>query len=148
MANLKSFYFPGEVVEIKEIRELDNGKSVLNIIAACTVEVVEGFKETVEKTMVLFARKADEADEKINEGDCVIFSRCKRNPRVFTTEAGNTIESVDIIAEQFQVMSKSVFAKVSNGLISAGKVPDMSELDFTDEDLAAITKKAESLADI
>jgi hypothetical protein len=146
MANLKSFYYPGEVVEIKEPREMDSGQTVLNIIVKRTVEVIEDFKDEIEKTAVFFGRKADEA-KKLKVGDMVVLSRCRRNPRTFVTEKGSVIDTVDIIAENFQSVPKAKFAAISEAFEKKGVIPTPDELEFTDEDaaaLAALAAKGES----
>jgi len=143
MANLKSFYYPAMVIEKQAIRELEGGKAVLNLIVERTEELIEGFKEKVEKRIVLFNRKAREADTHIGLGDCVIFSKCRRSPRDFTTEKQNQVQTVDILAENFQVeITKSKFLKISESLMAMNAIPESSELEFTDEDAAAIAKKA------
>jgi len=143
MANLRSFPYPAMVVEKQAVRELDGGKAVLNLIVERTEELVEGFKEKFEKRIVLFNRKAREADANINLGDCVIFSQCRKSARDFTTEKQNHVQTVDILAENFQVeSSKAKFLKISESLMAMNAIPTSSELEFTDEDAAAIAKKA------
>lgn len=141
MANIKSFHLPGMIVEKKPIKDLDGGKSVINFVVSYAQEVVEGFTEEIEKTIVLFSRKAIEADNGIEEGDFVVFSGCKRNPRTYTTLSGNTVEQLDIIAEQFKVVDIEQFENITAALVKAGKVPDMSDLAFTDEDAEALITK-------
>ena len=143
MANLKSFYYPAMVIEKQAIRELEGGKAVLNLIVERTEELIEGFKEKVEKRIVLFNRKAREADTHIGLGDCVIFSKCRKSAREFTTEKQNQVQTVDILAENFQVeITKAKFLKISESLMAMNAIPTSSELEFTDEDAAAIAKKA------
>jgi len=140
MANLNAFYFPGQIVEKKELHELETkGTSVINFVAKFSQEIVKGFKEDFEKRIVMFARKAEEAEEKIKEGDFVIFSCCKRNPRQFTTEAGNDIKSVDILAEQFKVVKEKDFPAIAKALKES--IPDMNLLNFTDADAAILKAK-------
>jgi len=140
MAKALSFYYPGKVVEKLEIHELENDKSVINMIVQHTQEVVKGFKEDFEKRIVMFSRKAEEADSQIEKGDYVIFSRCKRNPREFTTEAGNEIKTVDILAEQFKVVPKKDFDTIAKAL--AKNVPDMNSLEFNTDDATFLANKA------
>lgn len=143
MANVKSFYYPGVVLEKSEIKELDDGKSVLNMIVERTIELFEGFTEKVEKRIVLFNRKAREADAQVSVGDCVIFSKCKRSPRSFTTDKGNFVETVDILAESFQVEStRAKFNKISATLLSMHVIPESSDLDFTEADAEFLSGKA------
>ncbi len=140
MANLNAFYFPGQIVEKKELHELETkGTSVINFVAKFSQEIVKGFKEDFEKRIVMFARKAEEAEETIEEGDFVIFSCCKRNPRQFTTEAGNDIKSVDILAEQFKVVKEKDFPAIAKAL--KADIPDMNLLNFTDADQAMLKAK-------
>ena len=140
MANLNAFYFPGQIVEKKELHELEEkGTSVINFVAKFTQEVVAGFKEDFEKRIVMFARKAEEAEETIEKGDFVIFSCCKRNPRQFTTDAGNDIKSVDILAEQFKVVKAADFPRIAKAL--KADIPDMNLLAFTDADARMLKAK-------
>lgn len=131
--------FVGYIKEKSEINVTKTKeKAVINFTISKTREIVEGILETVKARVVLFGAEAEEAAVVIKEGDVVLFSEVRRNPRMFTTEAGTLVESVDLVARSFQVIPKSRYEAAKVALEK--ECISLSELEFTDADREAQTK--------
>ena len=122
MGNSK--YFAGIVVDKGELIDLEeNGKTALNLIIEANLENdLMGEKEEVDQRVVLFNAMAEKAEDKIEEGDCIVITDGSRNPRVYTTQKGTTVSTVDIVVRRFMKVAKtklpSILTKIKNQMFT------------------------------
>jgi single-stranded DNA-binding protein len=128
--------FAGTVEEISELRRLNSGRAVTNVTLSRTQEIIKGIKEKVKARIVLFADLAEKAHTELEKGKVVMAYNASRNPRVYTTEKGTTVETVDVVAREFEVLESAVYKKARK------QIDELSfsaqDLQFTDKDREAI----------
>jgi hypothetical protein len=120
------------------------GKAVLNLTVEKSRELVAGIMETVKARVVLFGADAEKAEAKLDVGKVVLFSDIRRNPRIYTTEAGTQVESVDLVARGFDILKKADYEANKDALEKL--CIDLNTLEFTDEDRKMLEKADEALA--
>lgn len=118
-------------------------KAVINFMVGKTRELMAGIQETVKARIVMFGPDAEVANAKIDAGKVVLFSDVRRNPRTYVTDAGTTVESVDLIATSFHVLNKKDYEAAKDELEKLCIGTD--QLEFTDQDRKTL-EKAEAAA--
>jgi SpoVK/Ycf46/Vps4 family AAA+-type ATPase len=142
MANTR---FAGTIAEVSDLNTTNtSGKSVINMWVERTEEIIEGIKEEVRARIVLFGDLAEKAEDQIDEGKIVMFTNCQRNPRTYVTDLGTEVETVDIVARGFKVLTKTQYEKARDQIDAMSLTS--SELEFTDKDRQAIYAKESASA--
>jgi single-stranded DNA-binding protein len=132
--------FAGMIVEKTELNSLSStGKAVINFTVAKTEEVIAGIKEQIEARIVLFGSLAERANRELDAGKVIMFTNVQKNPRIFTTEKGTEVETVDLVARGYTILNKSQYdkSKADIDAISFGA----KDLIFTEEDRAKALKQ-------
>jgi hypothetical protein len=139
--------FAGIIMEKSELNELTStGKAVINLVVAKTEEIIAGIKEQIEARVVLFGPLAARADAELEEGKVVMFN-VQKNPRIYVTEKGTRVETVDLVARGYTVLTKTQYEKAKDQIEAMSF--SANDLIFTDEDREAATKQlAESDASV
>jgi hypothetical protein len=132
--------FAGVVAEISDLNKTDtSGKPVINLWIERTEEIIEGIKEEIRARIVLFGSLAQKAAEEIEEGKVVMFTNCRRNPRAYVTDRGTEVETVDLVAQGYTVLTKTQYERAKDQI--AARSISIDQLYFTDEDREKILSK-------
>ena len=137
---MKNFIMAGQAVKVGEKVSLENNGTLLNVTIEFKSSIYAGIIEIFEKRIVLFDKLAKKAHIEVSEGDFVLFSECRRNPRRFITNKGTECETCDIIANRFTVIDQDVYEQ--NSLVFIEDMPSMSELIYTKKDREASNNKS------
>ena len=133
--------YAGQILEMRIGEYGDDANAVCNLIIGTTKKAFGGIDVMVKKTVVLFRKTAELAEDKLKEGDRVYFDEVVRNPRVYRTSKGTDVETVDMIAEVFTKLTKD---QLEIGLAEEGtNMMSADDFKFTDDDRALLAKQAE-----
>jgi len=133
--------FAGTIADKSELNITNSsGRSVINLWAERMEEIITGIPEAVRARLVLFGDLAEKAEAELEPGKVVMFTDCQRNPRVYRTDRGTEVETVDVVARGYKVLTKTQYEKARSEIDSMSL--SRNDLRFTEADRAKLSKDA------